>query len=107
LYWSSALETMLGSTTREFNGVDTTTAVTFAPMAFARAMPCLIAAFDSSDPSVGSRICLYMGLLLPPCWDRIEARRIDLNQAQGWLRRRVTWRAAHGPRQRSQSKEPD
>src|SRR5450631_2653683 len=60
LYCSRAPETLLGSTTREVSGVDTTMAVTLAPIAFASAMPCFIAAFDSSDPSVGSRMCLYM-----------------------------------------------
>src|SRR5512142_2429338 len=84
---------MPGSTTRELSGVDTTSAVTLAPMALARAIPCFTAAFDSSDPSVGSRICLYMRLLLPPCWDGIGARRIDLNQARACLRRTVTSRA--------------
>src|SRR5664279_4747794 len=72
---------MLGSTTRELSGVDTTSAVTRAPMAFARSMPCFIAALDSSDPSVGSRICWYMRLLPPPCWDGIAAGVIDMNQA--------------------------
>src|SRR5450759_5243244 len=85
---------MLGSTTSELSGVDTTSAVTLAPMALARAMPCFIAAFDSSDPSVGSKICLYMRLLLTSCWDGIAPNRIDMNQAQVWLRRTVT---SHAP----------
>src|SRR5512139_1287138 len=60
LYCSSAFETALGSTTSDCSGVDTTNAVTLAPMVFASATPCFIAAFESSEPSVGSRICLYM-----------------------------------------------
>src|SRR5665647_1118278 len=92
---------MLGSTTRELGGVETTSAVTRAPMALASAMPCFIAALDNSDPSVGSRICLYMRLLPPPCWDGIGATGIDMNQAPARLRRTVTARSpdrARSPR---------
>jgi hypothetical protein len=65
LYCSSAAETALGSTTSEVSGVYTTRALTFAPIAFARAIPCRMAAFDSSEPSVGSKMCLYKMRLVP------------------------------------------
>jgi hypothetical protein len=47
-----------------WKGSDTVTAVTFALRAFASPIPWSTAFFDSSDPSVGIRICLYI-LQLP------------------------------------------
>ena len=41
-----------------WNGVVTVTTVTRAPRAFAKATPSSSAIFDSSDPSVGMRMCL-------------------------------------------------
>src|SRR5215470_19281927 len=35
-------------------------AVTFAPIDFANAIPCLRAFFESSEPSVGIKMCLYI-----------------------------------------------
>src|SRR5450759_3177902 len=73
---------------REFSGVDTTSAVTLAPIAFATAIPCFIATLDSSEPSVGSKMCLYMlRLVLACCYAQtIEAECIDMNQRRLVLR---------------------
>jgi len=63
LYCSSALLAASGSTTSECSGVDARSAVTLAPVVLASAMPCPIAALARSDPSMGSRMCLYMNLV--------------------------------------------
>src|SRR5262249_55038335 len=59
LYSFGVSVTMLGSTAKVWNGADTVTAVTLAPRAFASPSPCPMAFADSSDPSVGIRMCLY------------------------------------------------
>src|SRR5689334_22369607 len=49
-----------------WNGSDTVTMVTLALRAFANSVPCSMAFCDSSDPSVGIRICLYICSSLKP-----------------------------------------
>src|SRR6516165_3638524 len=59
LYSFGVSVTMFGSTAKVWNGADTVTAVTLAPRAFASPSPWPMAFADSSDPSVGIRMCLY------------------------------------------------
>src|SRR6516164_8997622 len=60
LYSSGVSVSMPGSTAKTWKGSDTVTAVTLALRAFASPIPWSTAFFDSSDPSVGIRICLYI-----------------------------------------------
>src|SRR6516162_4705556 len=68
LYSSGVSVTMPGSTAKIWKGSDTVTAVTLALRAFASPIPWSTAFFDSSDPSLGIRICLYI-LPLPQSLD--------------------------------------
>src|SRR6516162_1710321 len=60
LYSSGVSATMPGSTAKIWKGSDTVNAVTLALRVFASPIPCSTAFFDSSDPSLGIRICLYI-----------------------------------------------
>src|SRR4030095_6206747 len=68
-YCSGVSVTITGSTEKVWNVSETVIDVTFAPIDFANASPCLTAFSESSEPSLGIKICLYMTfsfwLLLP------------------------------------------
>lgn len=69
-YCSGVSVTISGSTANVWNGVDTVRMVTLALIDLAKAAPCAIAFCESSEPSVGIRICLYM-----ECLDSWSSRR--------------------------------